>query len=93
MERRHHARRPAARGRQTVQPEIVPADGSQGDIFRVTVVAVPCLGDIDGDGTVGITDFLLLLAAWGPCAGCPEDLDQDGMVGIIGLLAAWGPCA
>jgi len=26
-----------------------------------------CPGDIDGDGNVGITDFLDLLAAWGPC--------------------------
>ncbi|MCH7799240.1 MAG: hypothetical protein IID28_12460, partial [Planctomycetes bacterium] len=26
-----------------------------------------CTGDIDGDGTVGITDFLQLLGAWGPC--------------------------
>ena len=54
-----------------------------------------CVGDIDGDGVVGIIDFLLLLAAWGPCAGCPEDLDQDGVVGIIdflALLAAWGSC-
>jgi hypothetical protein len=23
--------------------------------------------DLDGDGAVGITDFLLLLAGWGPC--------------------------
>jgi hypothetical protein len=23
-----------------------------------------CLGDLDGDGTVGIVDFLLLLANW-----------------------------
>ncbi len=26
-----------------------------------------CEGDIDGDGVVGINDFLDLLAAWGPC--------------------------
>ena len=26
-----------------------------------------CTGDTDGDGVVGITDFLFLLAAWGPC--------------------------
>ncbi len=26
-----------------------------------------CPADIDGDGTVGINDFLALLAAWGPC--------------------------
>jgi len=26
-----------------------------------------CPGDIDGDGTVGIVDFLQLLGTWGPC--------------------------
>ena len=28
---------------------------------------LPCEGDLDGDGVVGINDFLDLLAAWGPC--------------------------
>ena len=27
----------------------------------------PCYGDVDGDGTVGINDFLDLLGAWGDC--------------------------
>jgi pectate lyase len=26
-----------------------------------------CVGDLDNDGMVGITDFLILLAKWGPC--------------------------
>ena len=26
-----------------------------------------CPADLDGDGVVGINDFLALLAAWGPC--------------------------
>ncbi|MHC5013561.1 MAG: GC-type dockerin domain-anchored protein [Planctomycetota bacterium] len=54
-----------------------------------------CLPDFDGDGAVGVTDFLLLLAAWGPNPGHPADLDGDGAVGITDfllLLAAWGPC-
>ena len=54
-----------------------------------------CRADLDGNGSVGITDFLTLLAAWGPCAGCPADLDGDGSVGItdlLALLAAWGAC-
>jgi tetratricopeptide (TPR) repeat protein len=33
---------------------------------RVPVLA-DCPADLDGDGTVGILDFLALLAAWGPC--------------------------
>ena len=54
-----------------------------------------CPGDVDGDGTVGINDFLDLLAAWGPNPGHPADIDDDGFVGIndfLALLAAWGPC-
>ncbi len=47
-------------------------------------------GDIDADGTIGITDFLALLNAWGPCAGSPQsclaDLDCDGSVGIADFL-------
>ena len=27
----------------------------------------PCPGDVNGDGEVGINDFLDLLAAWGDC--------------------------
>jgi hypothetical protein len=54
-----------------------------------------CPWDIDGDGAVGITDFLALLGAWGPNPGHPADFDGDGEVGItdfLALLANWGPC-
>jgi hypothetical protein len=54
-----------------------------------------CPADLDGDDEVGITDFLALLAAWGPCPGCDADLDGDGEVSVtdfLALLAAWGPC-
>ena len=59
---------------------------------------VTTIGDLDGDGIVGILDFLLMLGQWGPCpappASCPADLDGDGMVGITDfliLLAQWSP--
>ena len=49
------------------------------------------LGDLDGDGTVGIIDLLILLSEWGPCPDppdeCPADLDGDGAVGILDLLS------
>ncbi len=55
-------------------------------------------GDLDGDGTVGILDFLALLGAWGPCPApcspsCLADLDGDCIVGITDfliLLGNWG---
>ncbi len=43
-------------------------------------------GDIDGDSTVGILDFMLVLEFWGSCAGCQADLDGDGQVGITDFL-------
>ena len=55
-----------------------------------------CPWELDGDGTIGITDFLELLAAWGPNPGHPADFDGDGVVGItdfLELLANWGPCS
>ncbi len=27
----------------------------------------PCVGDVDGDGEVGIGDFLTVIGTWGPC--------------------------
>ncbi len=53
-----------------------------------------CDADLDGDGLVGITDFLDLLAQWGTDPAGPPDLDGDGVVGItdfLDLLANWGP--
>ncbi|MHC4273324.1 MAG: FG-GAP-like repeat-containing protein [Planctomycetota bacterium] len=54
-------------------------------------------GDLDGDGVVGVLDFLLLLAAWGQCPRpcpplCAADLDGDCYVSVtdfLMLLANW----
>ena len=49
----------------------------------------------DGDGLIGIVDFLAMLAVWGPCGDCGvclADLDGDCVVGIADLLillASW----
>jgi hypothetical protein len=54
-----------------------------------------CPHDLDGDGSVAITDFLDLLEAWGTDPGGPPDFDGDGTVGItdfLDLLNNWGPC-
>lgn len=43
-------------------------------------------GDVDGDGIVGVSDVLLVLASWGACDGCPADLDGSGAVNVTDLL-------
>ncbi|MHC4220001.1 MAG: S8 family serine peptidase [Planctomycetota bacterium] len=51
--------------------------------------------DLDGDGTVGVLDFLELLEAWGPNPGHPADINGDGVVSVLDfllLIANWGPC-
>jgi hypothetical protein len=53
-------------------------------------------GDLNDDCAVDITDFLMLLASWGPCpsrGSCPADFDTNGSVDVIDfltLLANWG---
>ena len=55
-----------------------------------------CLSDIDGSGSVDVTDLLLILAQWGPCA--PKriaDINGDGFVDVLDLLLLLGnvgPC-
>ena len=62
----------------------------QGEPFEVI------FADTNGDGTVGIIDFLDALGAWGPCGPgcCLADFDIDGSVGItefLAVIAHWGP--
>ncbi|MEE8459644.1 MAG: hypothetical protein V3S08_07210, partial [Phycisphaerales bacterium] len=48
---------------------------------------------LDGDGIVGMVDFLALLGAWGSCSDCgtcPADFDGDCSVGILDLLILLG---
>ncbi|MHC4429704.1 MAG: hypothetical protein ACYS0D_14045, partial [Planctomycetota bacterium] len=80
-------------------PDIVVANGGASFLSEfINCAEFSALGDLDGDGSVGITDFLLLLAAWGPCPdpcppSCPADLDGDCVVGVtdfLVLLANWG---
>lgn len=58
----------------------------------------PCLGELDGDDTVGVGDLTILLDAWGDCPAdgpCPADLDESGDVSVMDLillLDAWGDC-
>ncbi len=62
------------------------------DTFSFSVMtALP--SDLDGDGIVGMVDFLALLEAWGSCSdcgNCPGDFDGDCSVGILDLLILLG---
>ncbi len=50
--------------------------------------------DLDNDGSVGVSDLLVLLGHWGTDPGGPPDFDGDGTVGLsdlLALLSNWGP--
>lgn len=56
-----------------------------------------CLGDLNGDAMVDVSDLLILLSAWGPCeqGNCVADTNGDTVVDVsdlLMLLGAWGPC-
>lgn len=55
-----------------------------------------CPGDISGDGLIGVTDVLMLLADFGCLEGCEVDVDGDGVVtvsDVLTLLGSFGePC-
>jgi probable HAF family extracellular repeat protein len=76
--------------------QVAGLGGFQGDLVGILLTPQQPIGDLNGDGTVGIVDFLMLLARWGPCAdfnNCPADLDADCLVGIsdfLILIANWG---
>jgi hypothetical protein len=61
----------------------------------LTIRVGPIPADLNGDGQVGTTDLLMLIAAWGPCddcGDCPADLDNDCTVAtgdMLLLLAFW----
>ncbi|MBC8200890.1 MAG: hypothetical protein H8E86_02495 [Planctomycetes bacterium] len=63
--------------------------------FSFTVIAheattVP--EDLDGDGSVGVSDILIALSDWGFCSCCSSDLNADGEVNVsdlLAIIAAW----
>jgi len=68
--------------------------GESVDIGSIEYHSQPCLGDLDGDLIVNITDLLTIIAQWGT-ANSPADINQDGIVDVSDLLIVignWGPC-
>lgn len=59
------------------------------------VCDVPCPGDTNDDGTVGIDDLLAVIGAWGT-SDATADFNEDGTVSVEDLLiliGAWGACS
>jgi subtilisin-like proprotein convertase family protein len=53
----------------------------------------PCVGDLNGDGSVGVADLLAVIDQWGGSGSA--DVNGDGVVNVTDLLAivgVWGPC-
>lgn len=47
---------------------------------------VPCTGDFDGNGVVGVADLLAVLSEFGCVSDCLYDLDNDGNVFVSDIL-------
>ncbi|MHC4613628.1 MAG: S8 family serine peptidase, partial [Planctomycetota bacterium] len=74
-----------------INPDYVGLLGTGRLSAAAAVGAEPVGVDLDGDGVVGVNDFLMLLADWDQ-TDSPADFDGDGVVGIgdvMILLAAW----
>lgn len=74
-------------------------DGTRDTLFDSSrlscTISTTCRQDIDGNGAVDFGDLLTVLAAWGPCDGCPEDLLCDGSVDfadVLAVIGTWGAC-
>ena len=72
----------------------LPSCNAAQDATWVAPSPCSCPGDLDGDGLIGVSDTLDLLANFG-CVGdgCTGDVDGDGLVGvsdILELLSAFG---
>jgi len=66
-----------------------------GDMIFIDVIC-PCDCESPSDLSVGIVDFLALLAQWGGPSPCDCEGTPDGVVDIddfLALLAAWGDCS
>ncbi len=72
---------------------LVLANALAAPVPAAAVAMVPCVADLNGDGTVNGADLGLLLSNWGKPGA--TDLDGNGTTDAADqaiLMAAWGPC-
>jgi probable HAF family extracellular repeat protein len=82
------ARGISADGRVIVGNGTNPAGDNEA--WRAEVSAPPCPGDVDGNGTVDLTDLAILLSNFGTLSGATledGDLNGDGAVDLTDLAA------
>jgi hypothetical protein len=59
-------------------PEIAETTLFSNVCFSIEPAPGPCYNDFDDNGTVGVSDLLVLLAAMGCTGDCPIDINNDG---------------
>ncbi len=81
----------------TVTVQIV--EGTINANLDIQEVFNPCYADVDGSGTVDVTDLLILISNWGEyfVGGdeIPGDVNYDDSINVTDLLmivGSWGPC-
>jgi len=68
-------------------------------LSHITIIAIicdeaPCPADANGDGSVNVTDLLMVISDWG-LSNSPADVNVDGVVDVADMLqmiSAWGAC-
>lgn len=79
-------------GQNDIYAQRLNSDGTLGN-------AANCLGDVNGDEVVGVTDILDVIAMWGDCpkgGSCDADVNSDGVVNVSDILIVigeWGDCS
>jgi hypothetical protein len=79
---------------EDVDPPSVVEAGIDNFQLEIITCGTTCLGDLNTDGTVDVTDLLSIIGAWGT-DDSNADLDGDGTVAVGDLLIAignWGVC-
>ena len=68
--------------------------GLQVDVGAIEHHVPSCVGDLNADAIINVTDLLIVIGYWGS-ADATADINQDGIVDISDLLVLiglWGPC-